>query len=94
MIILLLGDKEWKKYFYRLVDSLETENGEKLRNIEEFMFKNLVKDEVEKASGPWEGNESQNYLADRKIAAGVKSTLKNYEKKTDVQDYDGGYFTF
>ena len=93
-LLLLLGDKEWKKYFYRLVDSLETENGEKLRNIEEFMFKNLVKDEVEKASGPWEGNESQNYLADRKIAAGVKSTLKNYEKKADAEDYDGSYFTF
>ena len=60
LIILLLGDKEWKKYFYRLVDSLETENGEKLRNIEEVIFKNLVNDKVEKASGPWECYKSKN----------------------------------
>ena len=41
------------------------------------MFQNLVKREVEEELGPWEGTELQNGLADKRIAVGVKASLKN-----------------
>lgn len=76
------------------MDSLTTPNGAKLREIEEYIFHNLVKGEVEKETGSWDGTESQNLLADRKIAAGVRSSLKNYESNSNAYDFDGSYFKF
>ena len=58
------------------------------------MFQNLVKREVEEELGPWEGTELQNGLADKRIAVGVKASLKNYEGNTNAHDYAGSFFKF
>ena len=44
--------------------------------------------------GPGEGTELQNGLADKRIAVGVKASLKNYEGNTNAHDYTGSFFKF
>ena len=70
---------KWKKLFYRIVDSMDADQGQQLRNIEEGIFTN-VKEEVEKELGEWSGCKEQNCLADHKISAAVKSSFRNYEE--------------
>jgi hypothetical protein len=54
--------------------------GERLRDIEEMSFINLVKEEVENELGTWIGSEEQNRLADFKISSSFKTAFKNYEQ--------------
>ena len=85
-------DQQWKKTFYRRVDSLADERGSKLRKIEENLFKEVVKFEVEEALGPWTGSAIQNRSADLKISTGIKSSFKSYEK--NKQSFEESYFKF
>ena len=69
-------DERWKKIFYRKVDTLEGERGgDELRRVEEKLFIEVVKEEVEGPLGPWEGSQDQNRLADKKLAFHVKTVL-------------------
>ena len=78
--------------FYRCVDTLASEDGKNLREIEERMFHELVKQEVVDKMGNWEGSVSQNGLADKKIAAAVRASFKNYESAKET--YDESFFQF
>ena len=48
------------------MDYLNVPNGDQLRDIEELIFFNLVKGDIEKAMGPWNGSEEQHINADKK----------------------------
>ena len=74
------ADDAWKKLFYRKVDSKPGDEGCKLRKIEEQMFTEVVKKEVEEELGDWSGSKDQNDLADNKISMNVKSSFRVYEK--------------
>ena len=80
--------------FYREVDTLMSVNGNKLREIEEYMFKNLVKGEVEEQTGVWTGSNVQNKMADEKISKGVKSSFRTYEKNYKDASFVGKFFHF
>ena len=73
-------DKEaWKKIFYRLVDTLEDEDGDLVRGIEEDLFLRFVKGDVENESGPWIGSSDQNKLSNMKVASMIRTSFKYYE---------------
>ena len=74
-----------------MVDSLTDDAGSKLRRIEEELFIEMVKFEVEAALGPWIGSVEQNRSADMKISRCVKSSFRVYEK---CRNYEGTYFKF
>ena len=60
-------DKSFKDAFYNKIDSLKSEEGDKLRKIEEKMFSG-VKKEVETATkSVWSGTMAQHDVADTKI---------------------------
>ena len=63
-----------------------------MRNIEEGIFRDLVKIEVEAELGDWSGSKEQNQMADLKIAKNVKSSFCEYEKNRN--SYDENYFKF
>lgn len=85
-------DSDWVKYFYQGVDSLPGSDGEKLRFIEERVFKEFIRKEVEKELGVWNGSREQNKLGDWKTALCIKSSFKVYEKSKDK--YQKSYFKF
>ena len=83
----------WKKCFYRTVDSLQGDEGEELRRIEENMFYQIVKQEVEEENGgSWFGSAHQHRIADMKISGYFKSSFKVYEKNKDERETQ--YFVF
>ena len=86
--------KDWKKIFYRVVDSncLAEDDQQKLREVERRIF-DQVKPEIVKAceEGSWVGNLSQNKKADYIIATKIRTSFRVYEKSGDVHDV---YFTF
>ena len=86
------GDQSWRRDFYRCVDSLATSDGDRLREVEERSFSNLVKEEVETELGVWSGLEEQNRLADFKIASSIKTAFKNYER--NKKSYEKSFFKF
>ena len=53
---------------------------DRIRKIEEELFVTFVKKEVEAEQGTWVGSVDNNRLADRRVAAIVKTSFKNYEK--------------
>ena len=63
-----------------MVDSLDSEEGNQLREIEEKSFLEFAKEEVENETGQWVGSKVQNRLADNKISSSIKQSFKNYEK--------------
>ena len=69
-----------------------SEYGCELRVMEERIFLDLVKSEVEKETGIWKGDRYQNNLADEKIARVIKNALKGYEK--NKKDFEDSYFMF
>ena len=71
---------------------LSGEEGDKLRKIEEKMFTDLVKKEVEKEVGEWRGSKQENNLADFKIVMNVKSSFRTYEKTK--QSFEKVFFKF
>ena len=78
--------------FYRYVDTKSGEEGKKLRKIEEKMFAEQVKKEVEEEVGDWCGLKEQNNLADAKISLNVKSSFRVYEKSK--KPFEKSYFKF
>ena len=85
-------DSDWVKYFYESVDSLPGSEGDKLRCIEERIFKNFVRKEVEERLGVWIGSFEQNNLGDWKTALCIKSSFKMYEKSKEK--YEKCFFKF
>ena len=71
---------------------LSGEEGDKLRKIEEKMFTDLVKKEVEKEVGEWRVSKQENNLADFKIVMNVKSSFRTYEKTK--QSFEKIFFKF
>ena len=57
-----------------------TEDGAKMRSIEEGIFVNVVKKEVEEQLGPWKGSPAENKLADMRISGHIKTSFRIYEK--------------
>ena len=53
---------------------------DRIRKIEEELFVTFVKKEVEAEQGTWVGSVENNRLADKRVAAIVKTSFKNYEK--------------
>ena len=53
---------------------------DRIRKIEEELFVTFLKKEVEAEQGTWVGSVDNNRLADRRVAAIVKTSFKNYEK--------------
>jgi len=53
---------------------------DRIRKIEEVLFVTFVKKEVEAEQGNWVGSVDNNRLADRRVAAIVKTSFKNYER--------------
>ena len=74
------------------MDTLASSDGERLRDIEEMSFINLVKEEVENELGTWIGSDEQNRLADFKISTSFKTAFKNYERTKKT--YEKSYFKF
>ena len=86
------GDEVWQKIFYRVVDSQIGVEGDRIRVIEEEVFFQSVKAEVENMMGPWCGTPRQNECADSRIAISIKSAFKVYEK--NKEDFEDSYFKF
>lgn len=78
--------------FYRNVDTLAGELGEQLREMEQKMFRDIVKVQVEAELGDWLGSKEQNHLADITIVKNVKSAFNEYEK--NKKSYEKSYFVF
>ena len=57
---LLLVLSQWRRLFYRLIASRNDEDGERLRRIENKMFQELIRREVEDETGSWSGSIDQN----------------------------------
>ena len=74
-----LKDEDWVKTFYRYVDTREDEKGDRLRTIEETVFIEYAKEEIEKKFGPWKGSKSENKKADAIIASYIKTCFRIYE---------------
>ena len=79
---------KWTKLFYRLLDSLQGPDGERLRAIEMDLFHSKFK-----VVG-WTGSREQNRAVDKKIAAAIRSSLQQYEKNTKSGGYTGQFFKF
>ena len=90
---LFTGESEWCIMFYRFLDCMAGSEGIGLRQIEEEIFQEVIKSEVEEELGAWQGNGNQNVLADVKIAKAIRSAFYNYEKSVDV-NIDESFFKF
>ena len=76
-----LDDKEWKRKFYRFVDSYQGEDMMKLREIESDIFQGIKAEIAKDYGGQWTGCELQNRMADEKIASCIKASFRSYEKQ-------------
>ena len=92
MFCCFVDDKDWCRILYKIIDSDLSEYGCELRVMEERIFLDLVKSDVEKETGIWKGDRDQNNLADEKIARVVKNALKGYEK--NKKNFEDSYFMF
>ena len=63
---------------------------DRIRKIEQELFVTFVKKEVEAEQGTWVGSVDNNRLADRRVAAIVKTSFKNYEKTK--KKFEPAYF--
>ena len=72
-----LGEAQFKRLFYRMVDSREGVDGDKLREIEMAVFRAGVKEEVETYHSYWRGAMDHNSAADLKISKLVKGCIKD-----------------
>ena len=81
LICIKLSGGKWTKLFYRLLDSLEGEDGDRMRVVEAEMFQDKFKDHDH-----WKGTIGENRATDGKIAAAVRASLSNYEKKRKADE--------
>ena len=63
---------------------------DRIRKIEQDLFVSFVKKEVEAEQGSWIGSVENNRLADKRVAAIVKTSFKNYEKTK--KKFEPAYF--
>ena len=63
---------------------------DRIRKIEEELFVTFVKKEVEAEQGTWVGSVENNRLADKRVAAIVKASFKNYERTK--KKFEPAYF--
>ena len=63
---------------------------DRIRKIERELFVTFVKKEVEAEQGTWVGSVENNRLADKRVAAIVKTSFKNYEKTK--KKFEPAYF--
>ena len=82
------NENDWKSLFYRYIDS---DGNLELKRIEFDIFQH-IKIDVESYTGKWNGSVEQNKLADKKIAAAIRSSFKSYEKLGIRRD--GQFFKF
>ena len=75
--ILFIGEAQFKKKLYRLIDSKDGEEGERIRKIEMQIFFAGIKEDVEGIYGNWIGSHGQNAAADCKIASLMRSHLRS-----------------
>ena len=61
---------------YRLIDTKDGEEGDRIRKIKMQIFFAGIKEEVERIHGNWIGSQDQNSAADGKIATLLRSHLK------------------
>ena len=78
----------WTKLFYRLLDSLQGPDGERMRAVEMDLFHNKYKPDG------WNGSKVENRLADKKIAAAIRSSMAQYEKNPKATGFKGHIFKF
>ena len=78
----MVDEFQWKKIFYRLVDSYDQDETKRKRLLEaeNNVFQNIKK-VVENDTGLWSGSQLQNRLADYKVASAIYSSFKTYETK-------------
>ena len=76
MLSICFVGENWRKEFYRFLDSFEGEDAETLRSIEMDVFHTKFKNH-----DSWEGTMEDNRNADKNVAKAVRSSLINYEKK-------------
>ena len=94
LLILLTGNKHFKKIFYRLVDSdsLQEEDKVKLRAIEERLFTETKTESCKDFAGNWTGSLVQNKKADLIIATKIRSAFRIYEKSTSSDAKDKFFY--
>ena len=63
---------------------------DRIRKIEQDLFVSFIKKEVEAEQGSWIGSVENNRLADKRVAAIVKTSFKNYEK--NKKKFEPAYF--
>ena len=63
---------------------------DRIRKIEQELFGTFVKKEVEAEQGTWVGSVENNRLADKRVAAIVKTSFKNYERTK--KKFEPAYF--
>ena len=80
--------RRWTKLLYRLLDSLQSADGKRMRDIEMNLFHSKFKPDN------WTDSMTQNNQADKKIAAAIRSSLQSYEKNTQAAGYKGPVFNF
>ena len=74
--------KQWKKVFYRLLDSndLDPEDKDRLQEIEARTFKEIKEDVSKKFTVGWDGGIEVNREADKTVANKIRNSLRIYEK--------------
>ena len=83
---------EFRKRFYRFLDSLEDcEDANRFREIEFKTFK-ILKPKIEADLGKWKGDLKQNEEADNRIATAIVTSFKSYE--VNRKEYEEAYFVF
>ncbi len=71
----------WEFHFYQAVNSLPSPIGKKLRKIEAKVFRSVKSSVLKEIKQPWDGSETQNSLADKKVRyqmTNVKCQLFTY----------------
>ena len=90
-----LGNKGFKKQFYRLVDgeSLSNEDQQKLRIVERRVFDASREDILKEATDKkWSGSLDQNRRADTIVATKIRTSFRVFENSTSSSKESYFYF--
>ena len=78
--LLILSGDGWQEKFYRTVDTLASPKGNKLRKMEEKVFRSqkgvVVKESRKKE---WRGTSDQNSLADMKVSHVIRKLIEEFD---------------
>ena len=73
--LLFYSGEKWRKRFYWNVDSLSSPDGNRLRQLEEQVFRSQKRSILKEMKQKWNGSREQNSIADSKISEIVKKAL-------------------